>query len=289
MGRLWSVRTTRGMLLGMDETLLVRFAHNLFFEVGLYEVVPLPHEYALREVARSGIRFQEYCPQCKTETALAHEAIYQSAYERSMGTLPQLPNDELCAVVRCQINHNHVLRFYIRQLPGHQVVKVGQYPSVKDIAKGRLARYGKVLDDQDHGELATALGLFSHGVGVGSFVYLRRILERMLFKTNGRRTEPIPDDTFRPLHTDEKVAALKDDLPSFLADNGFIFGILGKGIHALSEDECRHAFPALRIAIEQILDEEVERADKVRRAADAKILLNQMNSEMAQRLQQRQQ
>jgi hypothetical protein len=60
---------------------------------------------------------------------------------------------------------------------------------------------------------------------------------------------------------------LRDHLPEFLFENRSIYGILSKGIHELSEEECKEYFPVVRGAIEMILDaklQEVERAKKLK-------------------------
>ena len=59
-------------------------------------------------------------------------------------------------------------------------MKIGQYPSLADIANDESRTYRSVLDETDGAELHRVIGLAAHGVGVGSFVYLRRILERLI-------------------------------------------------------------------------------------------------------------
>ena len=48
---------------------------------------------------------------------------------------------------------------------------------------------------------------------------------------------------------------LKDFLPKMLTNNPTIYGILSKGIHALSEEECLAYFPVLERCIYMILGE----------------------------------
>lgn len=42
--------------------------------------------------------------------------------------------------------------------------------------------YKHVISKEDRKELGTAIGLFTSGVGAGSYVYLRRILERLIYQ-----------------------------------------------------------------------------------------------------------
>ena len=58
---------------------------------------------------------------------------------------------------------------------------------------------------------------------------------------------------------------LKDFLPDFLVENAYIYSILSKGIHELTEEECQQHFTPLRNSIELILDERLlnkEREEK---------------------------
>ena len=65
----------------------------------------------------------------------------------------------------------------------------------------------------------------------------------------------------------EKIKMLSDYLPKLLVNNEAFYGIVSKGIHELSEEECIEYFPVLKSFIMMILrqwekmrkDEEEER------------------------------
>jgi hypothetical protein len=57
------------------------------------------------------------------------------------------------------------------------VQKIGQFPSLADIANDESKTYRSVLTKRDSSEFHKAIGLATHGVGIGSFV---------LFTTNIR-------------------------------------------------------------------------------------------------------
>jgi hypothetical protein len=150
--------------------------------------------------------------------------------------------------------------------------KIGQIPSLADLALPDLRKYRQVLGEERFKELARAIGLTTHGVGVGAFVYLRRIFESLI---EGARTEASKDsgwdeDTYTRARMDDKIGLLKDHLPDFLVQNRGLYSILSVGVHTLSEQECLAAFPAVRLAIELILDdllEQHERQEKLKSAA----------------------
>ena len=51
----------------------------------------------------------------------------------------------------------------------------------------------------------------------------------------------------------ERIKMLQRYLPEILIKNKTIYGILSKGIHELSEEECREYFPVVKECIYQIL------------------------------------
>jgi len=139
------------------------------------------------------------------------------------------------------------------------LIKVGQWPSIADLAENELHSYRKVLAEEDYRELARAVGLATHGVGIGSFVYLRRVFERLIDQARLQASKkPAWDDrAFQQSRMEDKIALLSNHLPPFMVEQRKLYSILSKGIHLLSEKECLEAFPVVRAGIELILDEKV--------------------------------
>lgn len=150
-------------------------------------------------------------------------------------------------------------------LRDRKLSKIGQFPSMEDIAGADLNRFRSVLDRQDFSELHRAGGLASHGIGIGSFVYLRRIFERLISKAKSQvsgQDSELPD--FDRLRMDEKIDALKSVLPPALVRNKSAYGILSLGVHELDEMTCLKLFPVVRAAIIQMLEQDLsERSRKV--------------------------
>ena len=132
-----------------------------------------------------------------------------------------------------------------------------------------------MLDREDRAELHRAIGLAAHGVGVGSFVYLRRVFERLIL----RRFKEFKDEEgwneaeFVRLRMEDKIEFLERHLPDFLARNRKVYAILSKGIHELQENECLSAFEMLKHAIFFILDEDKHNMEQLelRRKAEQAI------------------
>lgn len=62
-----------------------------------------------------------------------------------------------------------------------KIIKIGQFPSVADLVILEIVKYKSVLSKQ-YREFSKAVGLFVHGIGIGSFVYLRRIIENLVYE-----------------------------------------------------------------------------------------------------------
>ncbi len=163
--------------------------------------------------------------------------------------------------------HKHFFSV-IYKVEDHSLIKIGQYPSINDITGVELKKYKKIHKDI-FTELNKANGLFSHGIGVGSYAYLRRIIEKYIvnekytnyLKSTGKTPEESESLT-KNAYFKDKVTTLKDELSDLLHGSDKIYGFLSKGIHGLSEDECLEVFPILFDSICIILDEEIERIEK---------------------------
>ena len=152
----------------------------------------------------------------------------------------------------CSMNEEHHLD-YIVLTTDNSMMKIGQYPSVADMTFPELDAYKHVISKEDRKELGTAIGLFASGVGAGSYVYLRRILERLVYQAKETAANVIDNEMFERARVAEKIKMLEGYLPDILVKNATIYGILSKGIHELSEEECRKYFPVVKGCIYQIL------------------------------------
>jgi len=68
----------------------------------------------------------------------------------------------------------------------------------------------------------------------------------------------------------EKIGLLALYLPSFLVENKSLYGILSKGLHELSEDECLQYFSIVQHGIELILEERITTKEKNEKIAQTK-------------------
>lgn len=169
------------------------------------------------------------------------------------------------------------------------IMKIGSYPSLRDFHKDDIKKYRKVLTPQQQQELMTAIMIYTNGTGIGSYVYLRRIFEDIVFEEAKIQIEAgkLDEASFRQMKMSEKIGALKDELPSFLVEHHKdIYGILSAGIHELSEDFCLEYFDILYTCITLILDERVNKLERKKSEANAISSLNKIKTKLGKRSNQ---
>ena len=160
---------------------------------------------------------------------------------------------------RCTRNESHAYHTYYFKA-GKFFTKVGQFPSVADFQIPQAQTYRKILDEEQYKEFTRGIGLAAHGVGIGSFVYLRRVFENLIEEAHTKaqaENKEFPNEEYLKARMDEKIKMVKDYLPDFLVENRSLYAILSTGIHDLTEDECLQYFETVKIGIEQILEEKI--------------------------------
>lgn len=126
----------------------------------------------------------------------------------------------------CSMNEEHHLD-YIVLTTDNYMMKIGQYPSVADMTFPELEAYKHVISKEDRKELGT--------------------------QAKETAADAIDNEMFERARVAEKIKMLEGYLPDILVKNATIYGILSKGIHELSEEECRKYFPVVKECIYQIL------------------------------------
>jgi hypothetical protein len=183
----------------------------------------------------------------------------------------------------CKRKDDDVLRFFVFD-NDEVVVKLGQYPSLADIQFAEIGKkYDKVLPKEDLKNFKKAIGLVYHGAGAGSFVYLRRIFEKLIFEAyeNNAKAIAVSEEDFKKQRMMDRVETLKEFLPSQLVEMKGVYSVLSKGVHELTEDECLRYFSPIKLTIELILDQKIEEAKKQEKDAAVKKQLQQIQQEIA--------
>lgn len=156
-----------------------------------------------------------------------------------------------------------------KKVEGYIIIKkIGQYPSMADMQFFECKKYNKVLKDK-YRDYTRALGLYASGIGCGSFLYLRRILEFMVEELHKECISQggWNDEEFKKLRFNEKIRKIesvgKCVFPSELNEiSSRLYGVLSRGVHESTEDECKELFPYVKYAIDIMLDEKIAKKQK---------------------------
>lgn len=154
-------------------------------------------------------------------------------------------------------------------------MKVGQFPSLADLSIPDTAQFQEALGKNRIRELNKAIGLAAHGVGVGSYIYLRRVFESLVEEAHeiARKLPGWDEEEYQRSRMLEKISLVKAHLPKFLVEHPQLHGILSKHIHELSEDECLKNFELMKEAVLIIARDKKAAHDEARhRERTAKLL-----------------
>lgn len=230
------------------------------------DLKPLLQIYRRTDEGRTP-NFDAYCPYCKQDTPFKlNPLVFTGKWEDITDRLTFLPVTISCT------RRGHIITFWLRQFRIH-LMKAGQDPSLADIANDETrTKYRAVLKGKNSAELYKAIGLAAHGEGIGSFVYLRRIFERLVnsrfqeFKDVEGWSEP----EFERLRMDEKIDVLKDHLPPSLVEMRRIYSIFSKGLHELENDLCLKFFDVGKRSIITILEDDLKKKEELDVRAELK-------------------
>lgn len=193
-----------------------------------------------------------YCSSCKGKDS----ATFVHTNPNRYNTFDHGVTNIIFQCSRCKKEH---LRFFV--LYTHDfIIKIGQYPSLADLELFSTKKYDKILPVEKRKEFTKAVGLASHEIFVGSFVYLRRIFEFLIeevHQTVKAKDKKWDEAKYKKQKWDGKIALLAKSLPTFLVEHKKIYSILSLGIHELEESKCADYFTVMKESIEIILDEKL--------------------------------
>lgn len=257
---------------------------ELLLEAALYRDYALDgnYLYVKRFFEGPDLQFDAHCVYCEQSSTFK-----QAVGNRGTGSGRQRPSDQswlepkvFTIKLQCQRKPKH-LYYYVFRIERQAIAKIGQSPSLADIASADIARFRKVLGDPYRADLHRAVGLYAHGIGAGSFVYLRRIFEHLLAeaaKTERKAGNPLEGFEIGPM--DEKVKALAGTLPPEVVETSGTYAVLSAGIHALTEEQCLTLFPVMRAAVMLILDGHLAALERDKNRKDLKRALAKAQSEI---------
>jgi len=162
------------------------------------------------------------------------------------------------------------------------LIKVGSYPSVADLQIGCLLNELSIPKHSIPKELTKAIGLKAHGAYIGAFSYLRRVYENLIVDAATKASKEVDwnEGKFNSLRAQDKIKYLEKYLPLDMVENRSAYGILSKGIHELSEEECNSNFNVLYDLIIMIIEEKEEQKRKGMRKEKLRAALSEISTNL---------
>jgi hypothetical protein len=187
----------------------------------------------------------------------------------------------------CMRDGGHPEYYFFFRVHDGNITKVGQSPSLADLQLAGIRTYRKILGDEKYREFARGIGLHAHGVGIGAFVYLRRVFESLVDAARAEAaSNPNWDqELYDRGRMEEKIRLLERHLPEFLVQNRSIYSILSRGVHELGEQECLAIFEPLKVGIELILDEKLAQQEKAVKIAGTQKVLAKITNHLGKQQQ----
>ena len=237
---------------------------EFIFDLPLYKEIPFDDTFEKIGDANSSFTIDGYNPDKENETTyrliqgLGNDCK-DYTYSHCEYSKSELKNSGIKQIwFECLRYEDELGIFVSVDSKNKTIMKIGQIPSFGDMHIRKVDKYKKVLSKEKMREFTKAIGLAANGVGIGSFVYLRRIFEYLIDDTfNKIPSTEIEIQKFNNARMDIKISVLKDFLPTFLVNNRKIYSILSKGVHELSEEECLGYFNCLKSSIEIMLFEKL--------------------------------
>lgn len=254
---------------------------DFFFRKSLYDPIGyFDTEFIIEDILLFEGKITGYCPRCQKNTIYVRADIPFNEFSASQ-FLESGGYTEIH--LKCIFDdHHQIVVCLMVDAAVEDFQKIGQYPSIASLAKNKFKRYRKILGEQQLKELNTAVGLESHGVGIGAFVYLRRLFENLIAEAHEiqRKLSGWNESDYLKSRMDEKINILKDNLPSKLVEIRSMYGILSKGIHELSEEECLRHFPLVLSGIDLILAQKLEQKEQEQRNIEITQQLEKLSNEL---------
>lgn len=250
---------------------------TFYFELPIYTPIKITddNKHQLRALLQDSGPLDYYNPTLGENSTFRVSPIYNAHLQEFMSK-----GGMAYALMGCVRTGEQYYFFYHYDRNNQVFMKIGQYPSIATFHISQVKKYNKILGNEKLKEFTRAIGLAANGVGIGSFVYLRRIFEGLIEEAHvkARITEGWDEKAYSGARMAEKIEFLREYLPAFLVENKALYGILSVGIHALTEQDCLAYFETVKVGIELILDEKLDAFKKEKKIEEARQKLSALSS-----------
>lgn len=169
------------------------------------------------------------------------------------------------------------MEMFLEVRPEHQLVKVGQYPDITCFDSNVNGEPIALASNDERRHYLSAAKAYYVGLYVAAFGYLRRVLESLISQAEAAGQIDKPATKMKSRVQELVNKGLLSDL---LMEPGFnvLYSLLSKGMHELSESECKSQYPFLRDAIDIILEDKLRAQQFQKRKAKLGRDLNDLHS-----------
>lgn len=248
--------------------------HEFFFETPLYKQIPRWDFEDFEHLLGGQVDWYSSKNQIETTYDIRESEIATSTFDDFIYYYK--------IKLKCRRKENDVLKFFIYK-DDNIIEKVWQDPSLADIQFGKIwKKYDKILDSETLKELKKAIGLAAHSSGIWSFVHLRRIFEKLIFKCfyENQKELGMTEDIFISQRMQDKITTLQEHLPRQLVKMKSIYSILSLWIHELDEDTCLGYYSGLIYGIELILDKKIQLDEEKKRDKEAEKKIQDIENDL---------
>ncbi len=257
-------------------------AQDFVFKIAPYKKVEgEEYDELYKELANDRLSINGYNPRRNVETTFhlcsydiekSHRNISRNYFE---------PSDDKvrCLSFQCGRYGDILTLLVYNNEEESYLFKIGTFPSLREFHKDDVKKYYKVLSEQQRTELITAIMIAGNGVGIGSYVYLRRVFEGIVDEESEKALCEgiITRDEIENKRMDEKILLLKDFLPAFLYNHHKeLYSVLSIGVHQLDEEDCLNFFPILYDCILMILEDRLAQKERQELAKKASASLSKI-------------
>ncbi|WP_222981520.1 hypothetical protein [Flagellimonas meishanensis] len=255
--------------------------YKYIFEIPLYQKVELQSDDKISEIEEfinGSFKIDAYNPSLKENTTYQVSTVPKRKQFTQLGTY----TDYYTHSIKCVRTGEEFRAYSFFNGDAGTLQKIGQFKSIADFHISQIKQYKSVLSKEKLKEFTRAIGLAANGVGIGSFVYLRRVFETLLEEAHqkAQKGEGWNEEDYANSRVSERIKLLESFLPSFLVENKELYGIMSKGVHNLEENECLAYYDTVKSGIEIILDEKVEELEKLEKIEKAKKQIAALNSKL---------
>jgi hypothetical protein len=252
----------------------------------LYEKIHIGDEK--QKVAESILLFEKtfdaYCPFCRLDSTFKSHVLEDvtKKYKQYSALMPISNPGEVSKqfsiwdtrniqkTVQCT-RDAHELRYYFT-VEDTYLVKIGQHPPLSEHSLAETTDFAQVLSRILLNELNTAIDLATHGVGVGSYVYLRRVFESLINEAHltALLNEGWNENQYKEVGMKGRIQMLAPNLPDFVVETEQLYSLFDKTLHELTDNECLANFDVLKNGIFAIAEERLIQLSRSRRMTEAK-------------------